>query len=1216
MRILFLFSLIICVSGCLYHVLYLTDQYMLYKTITRVESNLQDTLFYPALIFCTRQIDLIDNTVLDNLSVSGEEIFGLTIGQIFTLTPKADDAVKECRMRIHAETQTKLFTGSNCSEFFQIKKYVASNYMCYQFHPKERLHTHISNAANAINYNLHVYSLTLTDAFNSAKVIFMPANYPSFVEDDSHVLRFPVQSRKFAEVFTRYNNYNLFEFRPNENYFTLLPAPYDTDCINENYFCFRDCVIHESIRALQRFPYTQPANNTAEYSSLMVLSSRDLENVQLLKSWMAICKKCEAQCSKLQCQTSITSNIVHVDKATHEPNIIMSVSVPLSYVKQISSKPSTSFIDYVSGISNSISIWFGFSILAVNPANLIGRIKMRFAKYRKISFLRTLHYVACIAGFLYQSGELCHQYFDFGTISQIHISNQDMHSYQNLGICYTLPHVANRSLHKIYNIYPTLGKELDHWEREVSSLTVAEWMAATPPLETFIRKCGIRDELNYGLNRYLGSDCYKYFTLVKAIQSETVCYFIVPNGSLHYSWTKSATSFKNRGRVYDIYTPIYLNSNMFVSLYSYEEKSVRSLPLLSRNFGQKMAIFPVNTILISSFSYTHVSMPLPYDTACKRGFGYFACHRSCMNASLQPINRLPFSAMFTQNGLNIKIVSVEDLKNKNISSLVTVSEIKCRKRCSKTPCVQTTSFTDSYSYHSRKRSRENSLRLISTVPYAPTLLITTIPLVYFIDFLQFLCNSFGIWFGFSVLSLITNVCVRFHWRTITFWPTAFNIKINITFSVMRNAFSVNTKILLWLLCLAGLVTQLCFLSNNYFRYFTGSRIEIFSRDEYRFPNIVICTHVFSLINTNVTLFGVDQLPISEYNLPTIREIMELTPNVNTSLVECSFRDFNSGIMRKLDGKECVKLWTVAKYVTGSYICYVFYSGLKMTYSLTAVSSALTEVGIIFKLYLNKSLTEAEDSYFINFAHPIGYEATIYESLPMGSRIYASWLSRDLSNPRPENYFIVQGTIHNITLLPDPYDTRCLMHPLTNFCVSQCNIEYKKTCLNRVPFNEMILEPLDMYMVSLNDFQNETFKQLIREGNDLCRKKCDRRYCKSYYSLTDAAGYSKLDEEFDGLIIAAGVPKSNELTVTTFPSLSLIDYLNNMAVSGSIWFGISLLSLSMLPFRIASHKEKKSKVSRSKRLSRVQRLTKIHQGLKANPKFYCPCVYCRKRVRLL
>ena len=1205
LRFLFLSA---CFSGCLYQILYVNNQYFSYKTTTRVNSNLQDIVSYPTIVFCTRISDMIDRHNFDLLRNSQLSLFNLTIKQLLTLTPAENEIIDGCQFRDDSQHRYifKYYNSSYCYNHFGVKKIIVGDLVCYQIYTYEAKNYSIYRVANAISYGMYVFNIYLTTPFTRAIDLIIPAFYnPTFHQDVSIRATFPTYSRHFAEVITRHQDENWIIMKPFAEHYHLLPCPYDTNCTLINK-CYRKCVTEQTVSLLNLHPFSEPA--TAAHSNLKLLSSIQLKDLNVLRTWQEIKSKCDFLCLQLECTITISSNLAYEYRYWTPKNMTLTVSVPGMYFKTITSVPALSFIEYISSMTTCISIWFGFSALSVNPFNWLIRTKIISTKlklhFKWFKMGGCIYYAICLVGFIFQLSSVCNQFFKFETSSRIKVSTEDQYKYQAITICFNHKDIMNRTEYRKYNISKTFQEAFLQGDDELSNLTVEQLFTLTPKAEDVIQGCGLRDELNYRLKRLHAKECMKFFSIMKAVRGEWMCYAFVPQKNATFSWTKVATSHTGKGRVYHISVNLSVELQTTMAVISYQTLH-SGLPTLSRSFAQLVSLQTSNFVIVASMLNIFQSLPPPYDTKCATGpDNQDQCASKCLVQELRSqLNRAPFSIYLVNQSLNLRPVSSKDLKNKTFSDLLFDIQGTCRSRCSFLPCLQLVSFTDSSDYYNFKD--KGSLRIISMVPKRPALVITSIPATTLTDFLLYICNCFGIWFGLSFVTcdpifiwlqiLELRKRIRILLQTSNFLPVGkgFNHPSIFRFFMLS-------------ICVCGCTFQCYMFCDTYFKYKTSSRIEITARETYRLPDIILCTRYREVTSKKVWESYSTQL-MQQENEPTIRQILQMTPN--NTLDECGYRFNGSDEFQMKKEIECSKIWKIVKYASGADVCYAYLSAENEAYSIPDVASALDHVGIIYELYLNESMKNAQHLYLISDTNPLGLSLTLKATLPVRSRKYGEAMIRGLDD-KTLNYFTVQGTIYNVTLLQAPYDTGCVPDYQADFCGPDCNTKYKQEQLQRVPFHEIITEPLDLRMVSEKDLMNETVQEIIKKGNEMCSKKCSHPPCQSYYSLTDAFGNFKADIGLHRLVLAAGVPRSNGLIVNTFPSMQLIDFLNNLAVSASIWFGVSVLSLFMIPLNFKFMDVNKNNL-KSRRVHTKQRLERIHGHIQVYPRSYCQCSYCQR-----
>ena len=1193
-RLLFI---LFCFGGCLYHILYVNNQYFSYKTTTRVESQLQDVVTYPVIIFCAKITDLIDSTSFGIGNISGVQIYSLTIQELLDLTPNENQTLDECESRNQDEDRY-IFQSYNCNKLFGIKKFVTGDLVCYQIYTLRSLTYSISSVGNAVTYAMYVMNIHLTARFANTKDIFLPAFYLP-VSDNKLANRqnFPIYSRQFAEIITRSKKDNWIIMKPYiENYF-LLPPPFDTNCTT-NQRCYRKCLIDQTTSRLFLFPFSEPA--TVSHGRLRLVSHLYLSNDTFKNQWKKIKDQCEHQCSQVTCSMYVTTNIAYVATYWEPRNISLTVSVPGIYFKTITAIPSLSLVEYVSSLTTCVSIWFGFSVMAFNPIAYLKhkpRILCRLNLPKtSLKFGHWIYYSICLLGFIYQLTAITNEFFKFQTSSRIQVSTKNEYRYQTLTFCFSHTDLIDRTNYEKYGISKTIDEAYDNWEEEHSILTVKEILEITPREEKLITGCALRNKINYQVIKQNVSRCQEFFSVWKALRGQLICYTLIPPGNITFPWTKVSTSFGGQGQVYSVLlnfslsstllNQISVRSHLILTLTAHVSTSGAPLPALSRNFAQLINLRYFNTLVVSSQMNIFKSLPAPYDTNCQEGFVPTTCIKKCIMGELDlRLNRLPFAYFYTNRHSN-KTLTLKDLRNKTISSFVWNSEAKCKSQCDRVACIQDVSFTDSQAYYSSEMAGQ--LRVVSMVPSAPELLIASVPATTSTDFLLYICNCFGIWFGLSFFKchFITQfVSSKIQHNS--------NRRINSkNFHIIKKGL-LASRFAMCLVCCTGLAYQSYTLGNTYFTYLTSSRIEIAAKDIYRLPGITFCTRYHAISKRHY-------FNISSVRRLTIRDIFAITPNPQETLVKCGYRFDMSDIFLKRPFDNCSEIWSVKKYISGADVCYVFLPGQDSAYSISAIASALDKVGIIYELYLNNTFGGAQNLYFISDTHSLGTFIPSKGMLPVRSRYYGNMMFRETEND-PRNYFVVQGIIYNVTLLPAPYESGCLMSNQADFCSPDCILTFMRKNLERVPFNEMIVDPLDVKMVSEEDLKNNTVRDVIEKGTQLCNKKCSQPPCDSYYTLTDTNAYYKPHLKDDSVVIAAGTPKANGLIIRTFPMIQLIDFLNNLAVSASIWFGVSILSFLMFS---AKYLSRKKEIQLKNRTSRSQRMAQRHRQIKVTPQDHC------------
>ena len=714
--------ILVCFCGCIYQVYYVSQNYFAYKTTTRVETRLNDLIRYPAIIICIKIGDFLkDSTTLQG-NASGIDLLNLTIHQLYLKTPPENETIGACYLRTNIQKNlTKQPTVDICNNHFMIKKWILGFHVCYQFHPRHDLVYSISSIAGSLGYGLQVYEIHLNSAFNDVPEIFTPAYYPSIDEKPNLELWYPSDCHKFGDIVLFDVGHNSISFRPIAENFDLLPAPYDTGCEPMNRFCLRDCLINRTVTQFNRFPFVETANHI--YGHLKILSSMELRMKEKSLKWKQIEQECHTLCSKHNCKMRIHSNNAHEFYLTNTLKIRLAAYVPSSYARTVLAVPQMNWVEYISGVCSSVSIWFGISAFSINPLKVRARVSIREINNRSKRYYNIVFYSMCTIGLVYQIIQVCINYFNYTTTTKVEVLTTDFYKYQSLSICFGYLRFLNRTNHKKYGFKPTLEGVFQDSLNQLSILTIKQIFELTPSKESFIASCGIRDRFYHHMNKISKQDCHRYFTYNRTLQGENLCFYATPRNDLKFSWTKAANSFLNQGQVYELsFTPGISDSKVIVT--SYEATEEEPYPLLSRNFATKLMLDTPdpnepddNLITAYSFLNKYTSLHSPYDTKCVEDDEYTGCRKRCLDEKLTPIHRVHYAVTVSNISLDKKFLNFRDLENASVAKLVNSSEIYCNQKCSMTPCRQVISFTDAYSDYVKYDN--NSLRIKSCVPSSP-----------------------------------------------------------------------------------------------------------------------------------------------------------------------------------------------------------------------------------------------------------------------------------------------------------------------------------------------------------------------------------------------------------------------------------------------------------------------------------------------------------------
>lgn len=325
-----------------------------------------------------------------------------------------------------------------------------------------------------------------------------------------------------------------------------------------------------------------------------------------------------------------------------------------------------------------------------------------------------------------------------------------------------------------YTICTTFVPLLDaKWVRDVKKLdvgrdflnvsrvvTVQEILEKTPAPSHLLTSCMTRSKDTYGVNFHLKNQCLQHFNITKSVFKEFVCYTlkIKTNSSIDL---KKITFSRRLSRVVFIFN-LDSSFNAVMSLKPMVHIT-GSLPYTTSSFsmehsrkvyGQPNSTPNFNTIKTSYTKYVISRLPPPFASRCRSykesddvlGNTRDDCIQTCLKGTTpKALGKVPFTS-FIQQPIDMKQISMEDLKIRNISYILNKLEHACQSQCSQLDCFLTFTVT------SGTTEIDVKMRLLVYSPNSPDLVVQEEEAFKFLDFLIFIASCVGSWLGLSFLS--------------------------------------------------------------------------------------------------------------------------------------------------------------------------------------------------------------------------------------------------------------------------------------------------------------------------------------------------------------------------------------------------------------------------------------------------------------------------------
>ena len=231
-----LFSILtctICFAGCLYQVSNISKTYFAYDSKTTVSITIVTKMVIPMLSTCWSLEDVMDFKALSHdhgiaIPNTREEYYNLfdtmTVHQIFNYTPSIDSVIGRCYVRLPMNYTYRLpkYNTSECSELFDIEKYIHRQNICYKktIKLKSRIHI-IKQTLTPVSPGL-IYTVHFSRIFDNA------SRYNAIIHTIGSSMLYDAAYSPYKIIFLGNKSLAMdVTFYPNG--ISYLPAPYETE---------------------------------------------------------------------------------------------------------------------------------------------------------------------------------------------------------------------------------------------------------------------------------------------------------------------------------------------------------------------------------------------------------------------------------------------------------------------------------------------------------------------------------------------------------------------------------------------------------------------------------------------------------------------------------------------------------------------------------------------------------------------------------------------------------------------------------------------------------------------------------------------------------------------------------------------------------------------------------------------------------------------------
>ena len=370
-----------------------------------------------------------------------------------------------------------------------------------------------------------------------------------------------------------------------------------------------------------------------------------------------------------------------------------------------------------------------------------------------------------------------------------------------------------------------------------------------------------------------------------------------------------------------------------------------------------------------------------------------------------------------------------------------------------------------------------------------------------------------------------------------------------------------------LFCLLGFLVQVQQVSQLYFRFQTTSRTSFQIREINNYQSIMYCPRFFELIHRQnkekIRTSGQLSLSLDQYfrylsNL-TIKDILELTPPVSEIIDGCIIRFGKMSTPTVFDNSKCKIYFNVTKSVFGEKICYTFIPRFEANgFSVGDIATSLTHTGSVYRIVPRPTILL---SFYASFISVVNGNIKDF----LHSRLFQAKTTNEKTFN--QSRILVHGDSIEINRLPPPFDTACTPRHDREMCYENCLVKKLKV-INRLPWSGFHSEKFDMKMLTPLQLLNETISEFVGQSFEECHSLCKlKTECFSQFSRTTILEYQA---KFSYFISA--LPSQPHMSVFAISTLTLIEYIVQMGSCFGIWFGMSIISVNPVKWKVIQGKD--------------------------------------------
>ena len=358
--------IVLALIGLVWQLSLICQLHFAYKVTTSTTIFFPKTIRPEPLHFCVAVSDFIGKPKAPRIkSNSSSRMKSLTAKELFDATPSTEGLIYKIVVR-NKSSYTPYSINNPGIDVVKVEKIFYMRYMCYQFTFKQDQVLDVQEAVTTAGSSGMIRTIRFSNKFRAVSVVkFILGHLVHGFETTPYFLRL------YNKTLGR-GIYNYFISHHYSMRIKSMKYPYETDCLNyeehgimDEHQCIEYCVGNKTYEKIGKLPFTIQIHSNSNLSVLYRIS--DKQTFRFFREIESVCS--ETYCSKPACHDYqvITVTSPFVGFRTFRWKHV----VPAQTSVKINSRPSLTFVEFLTYVLGTISTWTGLSVFAMNPFTLV-----------------------------------------------------------------------------------------------------------------------------------------------------------------------------------------------------------------------------------------------------------------------------------------------------------------------------------------------------------------------------------------------------------------------------------------------------------------------------------------------------------------------------------------------------------------------------------------------------------------------------------------------------------------------------------------------------------------------------------------------------------------------------------------------------------------------------------------------------------------------------